>query len=161
MTDPEADPSTFPLWLGGRPVRTEARLDVRDKWSGEVFARAALADRAVLERAIDAAVAGFRELRTWPAWRRAAVLRSVADAIEAERDRFARALVQEAGKPIQFAAAEIDRALDTLRLGAEEATRIRGEHIPLVGFFAAGEIARHHLYGYTGVLTVFTANAEA
>ena len=29
--------------------------------------------------------------------------------------------------------------------------------VPLVGFFANGEIARHHLYGYTGVLTVFTA----
>jgi small ligand-binding sensory domain FIST len=32
-----------------------------------------------------------------------------------------------------------------------------GAEVPLVGFFAAGEIARHHLYGYTGVLTVFTA----
>jgi small ligand-binding sensory domain FIST len=30
--------------------------------------------------------------------------------------------------------------------------------VPLVGFFAGGEIARNHLYGYTGVLTVFTAN---
>lgn len=30
--------------------------------------------------------------------------------------------------------------------------------VPLAGFFAAGEIARHHLYGYTGVLTVFTAS---
>ena len=29
--------------------------------------------------------------------------------------------------------------------------------VPLVGFFAAGEIARHQVYGYTGVLTVFTA----
>lgn len=28
--------------------------------------------------------------------------------------------------------------------------------VPLAGFFAAGEIARHHLFGYTGVLTVFT-----
>jgi small ligand-binding sensory domain FIST len=27
--------------------------------------------------------------------------------------------------------------------------------VPLVGFYAAGEIARHHLYGYTGVLTAF------
>ncbi len=34
--------------------------------------------------------------------------------------------------------------------------RALGE-VPLVGFFAAGEIARHHLYGYTGVLTVFRA----
>jgi small ligand-binding sensory domain FIST len=29
--------------------------------------------------------------------------------------------------------------------------------VPLVGFFAAGEIGHHHLYGYTGVLTVFAA----
>ena len=33
--------------------------------------------------------------------------------------------------------------------------------VPLVGFFAAGEIARHHVYGYTGVLTVFTSSASA
>ena len=32
--------------------------------------------------------------------------------------------------------------------------------VPLVGFFAGGEIARHHLYGYTGVLTVFTSPAS-
>jgi small ligand-binding sensory domain FIST len=31
--------------------------------------------------------------------------------------------------------------------------------VPLVGFFAAGEIAHHRLYGYTGVLTVFVADA--
>ena len=28
--------------------------------------------------------------------------------------------------------------------------------VPLVGFFAAGEIAYRQVYGYTGVLTVFT-----
>jgi small ligand-binding sensory domain FIST len=33
--------------------------------------------------------------------------------------------------------------------------------VPLVGFFAGGEIARHHLYGYTGVLTVFTVAESA
>ncbi|WP_311223709.1 MULTISPECIES: FIST N-terminal domain-containing protein [unclassified Acidovorax] len=31
--------------------------------------------------------------------------------------------------------------------------------VPLVGFFAAGEIAHHRLYGYTGVLTVFIDEA--
>jgi small ligand-binding sensory domain FIST len=29
--------------------------------------------------------------------------------------------------------------------------------VPLIGFFAGGEIARRHIYGYTGVLTVFLA----
>ena len=31
--------------------------------------------------------------------------------------------------------------------------------VPMVGFFAGGEIARHHIYGYTGVLTVFLADS--
>jgi small ligand-binding sensory domain FIST len=31
--------------------------------------------------------------------------------------------------------------------------------VPLAGFFAGGEIAHQHLYGYTGVLTVFTGQA--
>jgi small ligand-binding sensory domain FIST len=30
--------------------------------------------------------------------------------------------------------------------------------VPLIGFFADGEIARHHVYGYTGVLTVLLAS---
>ena len=33
--------------------------------------------------------------------------------------------------------------------------------VPLIGFFAGGEIAHHHLYGYTGVLTVFLQQAQA
>ncbi len=31
--------------------------------------------------------------------------------------------------------------------------------VPLAGFFAGGEIGHQHLYGYTGVLTVFTGEA--
>jgi small ligand-binding sensory domain FIST len=33
--------------------------------------------------------------------------------------------------------------------------------VPLVGFFASGEIAHNRLYGYTGVLTVFTTATSA
>jgi small ligand-binding sensory domain FIST len=32
--------------------------------------------------------------------------------------------------------------------------------VPLVGFFAGGEIAHNRLYGYTGVLTVFTSPGD-
>ena len=42
-----------------------------------------------------------------------------------------------------------------LRAGCRAADRApRLGDVPLVGFFAAGEIARNQLYGYTGVLTV-------
>jgi acyl-CoA reductase-like NAD-dependent aldehyde dehydrogenase len=133
MPEPAPKPTALPLWLGGRPVETGSWLDVTDKWRSGTLARVARADRSVLEAAIESSVEGFDALRDWPAWRRAAVLRQVADALQADRRRFAEALVFEAGKPIQFAEAEVDRALDTLRLGAEEATRICGEHVPLDG----------------------------
>ena len=32
--------------------------------------------------------------------------------------------------------------------------------VPLVGFFASGEVAYEHLYAFTGVLTVFTASVD-
>jgi len=45
--------------------------------------------------------------------------------------------------------------------GAElQAVRQALGDVPLTGFFAGGEIARHHVYGYTGVLTVFAAEAD-
>ena len=33
--------------------------------------------------------------------------------------------------------------------------------VPLVGFFANGEIARDRIYGYTGVLTLFVAPRDS
>ncbi len=36
---------------------------------------------------------------------------------------------------------------------------VAAPEVPLVGFFAGGEIGHHHVYGYTGVLTVFTGRA--
>lgn len=33
--------------------------------------------------------------------------------------------------------------------------------VPLVGFYAGGEIGQHHIYSYTGVLTVFTDCGES
>jgi len=46
--------------------------------------------------------------------------------------------------------------------GAPSAEALIVQHalgdVPLIGFFAGGEIAHHHLYGYTGVLTVFVAH---
>ena len=54
--------------------------------------------------------------------------------------------------------------IDTLVLGcthypfvSEHLQALVGFDVTLVGIFSGGEIARHHLYGYTGVLTVFAA----
>ena len=43
------------------------------------------------------------------------------------------------------------------KLGPQRLVAMGAVTLALVGFFAAGEIARANLYGYTGVLTAFAA----
>src|SRR5207253_2686351 len=44
---------------------------------------------------------------------------------------FSRTLAQEAGKPIKAARTEVERAIFTFNVAAEESTRIHGEYLPL------------------------------
>src|SRR5207245_9949615 len=47
------------------------------------------------------------------------------------KQEFSRTLAQEAGKPIKAARAEVERAVFTFTVAAEESTRIYGEYLPL------------------------------
>ena len=51
--------------------------------------------------------------------------------MKARREELGRLIALEAGKPIRDALVEVDRAVLTFRLGAEEAERMTGEVIPL------------------------------
>jgi len=80
--------------------------------------------------ALDAAVQAGPACRAMPAHERAAALRKVADGLVAARAELARTLALEAGKSINQARLELDRAVAVFRDGAEEATRIGGEVLP-------------------------------
>ena len=55
----------------------------------------------------------------------------MADGIATRREEFARTICQEAGKPIKTSRIEVERAINTFQIAAEESTRIYGEYIPL------------------------------
>jgi acyl-CoA reductase-like NAD-dependent aldehyde dehydrogenase len=136
-------PGDLPLRIGGDEVTTGQWIEVRSPWSGERIARVARAGPTEVERAIAAAAEGFEETRALPAYRRAEVLRRLRDDLEARRGELTTAIVGEAGKPVRYATAEVDRGLTTIRLASEEATRLEGEVVPVdieprgVGAFCA------------------------
>jgi glyceraldehyde-3-phosphate dehydrogenase (NADP+) len=66
-----------------------------------------------------------------PVYERVAILRRVAEALRADAARFAETLASEAGKPIKDATAEVDRAVLTFNVAADEAGRLGGEVMPL------------------------------
>jgi len=115
-------------------------LSVLDPWTGEVLAHITMADANRATEATAAARDAFRELRELPAYKRRDILRAVARSIAERREDLASLIAHEAGKPIAFARTEVDRATNTFELGAEEATRVGGEVVPLDGT-APGE---HH-----------------
>jgi glyceraldehyde-3-phosphate dehydrogenase (NADP+) len=120
-----------PIYLAGEWVEAGAPLEVRNPYNDEVVGVTYQADEAALERAIVAAQRAFHELAWTPAHKRAAALHTVVGRMRERREDLARSITLEAGKPIKDARVEVDRAMLTLTLSAEEAQRVGGEVIPL------------------------------
>ncbi len=123
--------ATHGFFVDGRWVEDGDIVEVRSPFDGSVIARVVQGRREHAEAAIAAAVKAFGTTRRLPAFERQRVLRRVAASIAERKDEFSRALSQEAGKPIKPARMEVDRAVFSFSVAAEETTRIYGEYIPL------------------------------
>jgi len=108
-----------------------ASATIRAPWDGAEVGIHPLGTAEDMDAAVAANVAAAEACRTMPAYERAACLRRIADTLEADKEAFADLMAREAGKPIAQARLELDRAVFVLRDGAEEATRISGEILPL------------------------------
>ena len=122
---------SFGFYLNGDWVTHGREAVVTSPYDRSVVAVVSEADRDHVEVAIDSAVRAFAVTRKMPSYQRAAILRKITDGIGARREEFARTICQEAGKPIKTARIEVERAINTFQIAAEESTRIYGEYLPL------------------------------
>jgi acyl-CoA reductase-like NAD-dependent aldehyde dehydrogenase len=106
-------------------------IDIRAPYDGSLIARVTQGRKNHAEAAIAAAVKAFGTTRRLPAFERQRVLRRIATSMGERKEEFARTLAQEAGKPIKAARTEVERAIFTFNVAAEESTRIYGEYLPL------------------------------
>lgn len=124
-------PRRFGFLLDGRWLQEGAAFDVLSPFNRAVVGIAHRASASHLETAIRAAQRTFEATRRIPAHERQRVLRAVADSVAQRCDEFSRTMALEAGKPLKAARAEVERAVLTFTVAAEEAARIGGEWIPL------------------------------
>lgn len=120
-----------PYYVAGEARAPNASLEVTDKYSGEVVARVALADRAAIEESIAAAWGARDAMRRLPSYARKEALANCARRFRERADELALTLAVEAGKPIRDARGEVDRLVDTFQVAAEEAVRGGGEVLDL------------------------------
>jgi succinate-semialdehyde dehydrogenase/glutarate-semialdehyde dehydrogenase len=115
-------------WHDGR----RPRLDVTDKFTGDVIGTVECADRGQIDAAITAARQSFERHPLDPQ-ARFTLLQKTAALVERDRRDLAARITAEGGLPITDAAAEVDRAIQTLVVSAEEAKRLVGEMVPIDG----------------------------
>ncbi|MET9384429.1 NAD-dependent succinate-semialdehyde dehydrogenase [Streptomyces sp. NPDC002928] len=114
-------------WCQGGTGRTAPIVNPATE---EVIGEVPLATSADLERALDAATAGFRTWRQTPIERRTAVLYAAADLISERAAEIGRIMSQEQGKPLAEGTNEARRTANTLRWHADDARRAYGRIIP-------------------------------
>jgi acyl-CoA reductase-like NAD-dependent aldehyde dehydrogenase len=119
------------FYLAGKWVEEGTPVEIRAPYDGAPLAEVLAGTSAHAERAIETAVRAFGSTRRLPAFERQRVLRSIAQQITSRKQEFAHTIAQEAGKPLKAARTEVERAIFTFTVAAEETTRIPGEYLSL------------------------------
>ena len=123
--------STQGFLVDGKWIEEGDPIEIKAPYDGSVIASVFQGRREHAEAAIAAAVKAFGTTRRLPAFERQRVLRRVVENISQRKQEFARTMAQEAGKPIKAARTEVERAIFTFSVAAEESTRIYGDYLPL------------------------------
>lgn len=107
-----------------------ATMPVENPATGEIFADVPACGAVDAERALEAADKARGAWAALPPVERAGYLYKIAEGLKAERDHFARLLVQEQGKTLNEAGFEVDDTIRYMTYAAEAARRIQGEIFP-------------------------------
>ena len=118
---------SYPYYLANEAVSANTDLEVKDKYSGEVATRVAMADADTIDEAISWSVKAAPAMAALAPYERQAILYHCVERFESRFDELAKSLCIEAGKPIKDAKGEVTRLIDTFRIAAEETVRIDGQ----------------------------------
>jgi len=107
-----------------------ATLDVVDPENGRLVGTVSDCSAADVDAAVHAVALAVLSGPEWPVWQRREALHRAAALLQERRDAFAELLSREGCKPIRDAAREVQRAVETMRLSAEQADRLEGRTLP-------------------------------
>ncbi|WP_120430909.1 aldehyde dehydrogenase family protein [Acinetobacter baylyi] len=122
----------YPLYVAGKPVKTGQWLEVQHKYHHELYARVALADAKIIEKATVAAVKAEAEMASLKPYQKQQILLHCVRRFIEEKNLLTDILIAEGGKPRNAAAAEVERLINTFQLAADATTQMDcGRILPL------------------------------
>lgn len=126
-------------YINGEDIHTGETLTVFNKHNGEPVAKVYIADKEVVDAAITNAAETFKKHKLSPTERYQVIVK-VTELMAEQKEELARILVDEVGRTIKDCRVEVDRAIATFMIAAEEGKRIAGHGVPISG--QAGHEAR-------------------
>jgi acyl-CoA reductase-like NAD-dependent aldehyde dehydrogenase len=113
----KAQPYINGEWLSGdREV-----VSIKNPYSGEIIGDQIIATQDDVEKALESAFAAKKNIAKIPSHQRAKILKRAAMLLEQEKERFAKLISLELGKPLKNTLDEVARSIETLELSGEEA----------------------------------------
>lgn len=117
------------MLIGGKWVACDRNFEVYNPQDGEIIAYVPSATKEDMEEAIGIADRTFRERTPIPVHERIQILEKTADYMAENNEEFARTIALEGSKTITEARSEVKRAIQTIKISAEESRRLKGETI--------------------------------
>ena len=121
----------YKMYLAGKWVSRREKQEIRNPYDDSVIGTVASASAEDMTAAIAAADKAFATTRTLPSHVRAAACQAVSDGLKKRRKEFGTMMSREVGKALGDSLGEVDRAIFTFALAAEEAKRTGGEIMDL------------------------------
>ena len=115
-------------WIGHSTTNI---LVVKNKYDQNIIATIPEADSSEVQFAIANSTQAFQTFSKFTSEQRKELILKLREGLILEKEKFINLIVLEAGKPIDYARAEVERSIGVLQMAAEEATRTAGEVIPM------------------------------
>lgn len=138
----------YPAIVAGRSSEVCSRETIRSPYDGRAVATVSVVGADDMEQALALGSGAARGSGRMPRFERVAILRRIVVGLGAREEELVELMVAESGKPRRFAHLEVQRAIATFSLAADEVTRTAGEVLPLdlgaatVGYTALRRCAR-------------------
>ena len=148
----------FKIFLAGSFVDSKLPQHVINPYNTEMVAGFYLADEAIYERAVRSGLGVMEELQQMSCSSRYESLMYIANGLQSRKEEFANIITLESAKPMRYSLSEVDRAIQTFVVAAEESRRLPGEIMQL-DWTAAGKnkegIVKYFPIGLIGGIAPF------
>ena len=122
---------TYKLYAAGKFLTSKKTLEVKSPYNGASVAKTWLADKSILNKAIEKALSLQESLKALSSLQKYEILLQISRELNVNKKHLAEIMAAESAKPMKYALAEIDRSVQTFLIAAEESKRLPKEYLSL------------------------------